>query len=91
MKVAIPKAVLWGGIIASLPYDGDTIDESCLENVRDLLLDVAYSCAYVAEKDISIYVFTDCSELVIVDPFQTKGCLDIKVQGHLEIEAGDEE
>lgn len=91
MKVAIPKAVLWGGIIASLPYDGDTIDETCLEQVRDLLLDVAYSCGYVEEQDIYVYEFRDCSELILVDPYQTKGCLDIKVQGHLEIEAGEKE
>ena len=43
MRVRIPKAVLWGGIIASLPRDGKLIDDDCLEQVKSLLLDVAYS------------------------------------------------
>ena len=91
MRVSIPKAVLWGGVIASLPRDGRFIDEDCLEQAKNLLIDVAYSFGYIERVDTLFIEFRDNSELRLIDPYQTKGPCTVSVESEIEITEGDEE
>lgn len=90
MRVRIPKAVLWGGIIASLPRDGKLIDDDCLEQVKSLLIDVAYSFGYIERIDTFFVEFRDNSELRLIDPYQTKGPCTVSAESEIEIEEDEE-
>ncbi len=86
----IQTASIWAEAIETLPRSADEyVKQDCITTIETILSEIAgwRILGNVGNVQAHTYVFSDMSELTLIDPYQRRGVLAISVQRNFMEEA----
>lgn len=82
----ISTAAIWAEAIETLPRNSDEyVNQACVSNIENVLSEIACwrVLGWIGKLQAHTYVFSDMSELTLIDPHQHRGGITVSVQRNL--------